>query len=283
MSEAMKSGRTFANYFLIGGLETSCGLEIDDDPGSATMTDNPLERSYKPAILRHLPDASSWQNYNPEALSRLILPNGLRFCTDKEVANLTPKSHSFVLTKEDGEKCYGVSLIFYEEVKDINICHAIHTLQKMYTTEVEVVGGASSIRRNSRMQDKRPRSAQKPSNERSRSLPRHYQQSRLSSSTLDLSDASYDYRKSVLYVTKAIALVLSEPLVFAAEKVLTSMQKYICKNDYDLQVLEALVFNLIYDIPLPSPGRSVKFWSLGDVVLLSMPKVSEYFVYFSQN
>ena len=38
--------------------------------------------------------------------------------------------------------------------------------------------------------------------ERSRSLPRHYQQSRLSSSTLDLSEASYDYRKSVLYVTK---------------------------------------------------------------------------------
>ena len=45
---------------------------------------------------------------------------------------------------------------------------------------------------------------QKPDHrgERSRSLPRHYQQSRLSSSTLDLSEASYDYRKSVLYVTK---------------------------------------------------------------------------------
>ena len=73
-----------------------------------------------------------------------------------------------VLTKEDGEKCFGVSLIFYEEVKDINICHAVHTLQKMYTTEVEVVGGASSIRR-TRNESKRPRSAQKPgSTERSR-------------------------------------------------------------------------------------------------------------------
>ena len=73
-----------------------------------------------------------------------------------------------VLTKEDGEKCFGVSLIFYEEVKDINICHAVHTLQKMYTTEVEVVGGASSIRR-TRNESKRPRSAQKPgTTERSR-------------------------------------------------------------------------------------------------------------------
>ena len=90
---------------------------------------------------------------------RLILPNGLRFCTDKEIRTLSPKSHSFVLTKEDGEKCLGVSLIFYEEVKDINICHAVHTLQKMYTTEVEVVGGASSIRR--ARNEQRPRSANK--------------------------------------------------------------------------------------------------------------------------
>ena len=82
------------------------------------------------------------------------------------------------MTKENGEKCSGVSLIFFEEVKDINICHAVHTLQKMYTTEVEVVGGASSIRR-TRNESKRPQSAQKPgSKERSRSLPRHYQQSR---------------------------------------------------------------------------------------------------------
>ena len=92
-----------------------------------------------------------------------------------------------VLTKEDGEKVFGVSLIFFEEVKDINICHAVHTLQKMYTTEVEVVGGASSIRR-ARNESKRPRSAQKPggTNERSRSLPRHYQQSRLSRDELTL-------------------------------------------------------------------------------------------------
>ena len=83
-----------ASYFIIGGLESSAGLEADET--RTDLTDNPLERSYKPAILRHLPDASSWSNYNPEALSRLILPNGLKFCTDKEVANLKPKSHSFV-------------------------------------------------------------------------------------------------------------------------------------------------------------------------------------------
>ena len=89
---------------------------------------------------------------------------------------------------------------------------------------------------------------------------------------MDLSEASYDYRKSVLYVTKAIALILNQPLVFAAEKVLTTMQKYVSKNDYDLSILESLVYNLLHDIPLPSPGRSVRFWCLGEVVMLSMPK-----------
>jgi len=67
--------------------------------------------------------------FNPDAISRLILPQGLRFCTSREVSTLGPKCHPFLLTKEDGEKSYGVSFVFYEEVKDINICHAIHTLQ----------------------------------------------------------------------------------------------------------------------------------------------------------
>ncbi len=278
----------FARYFLIGGLESSAGLEADDSGLSSDRgcIDNPLERSYKPAILRHLPDiASSWGNYNPEALSRLILPGGLRFCTDKEISNFSPKCHSFVLTKEDGEKCFGVSLIFYEEVKDINICHALHSLQKMYTAESEVTKGSvnsSSIKRRSNNDkfSERPRSANKSSNERSRSLPRHYQQARLSSSTLDLSEATYDYRNSVLYVTKAIAILVAEPLVAAASRVLTTMQKYVCKTDYDLNVLEGVVYNILYDIPLPSPGRSVRFWCLGEVVTLSMPKVPHELLQF---
>ena len=39
---------------------------------------SPLERSYKPRILRHYPDITSWSHFNPEALSRLCLPQGLR-------------------------------------------------------------------------------------------------------------------------------------------------------------------------------------------------------------
>ena len=31
--------------------------------------------------------------------------------------------------REDGCKNYGVAIVFYEEVTDTNICHAVHTLQ----------------------------------------------------------------------------------------------------------------------------------------------------------
>ena len=91
---------------------------------------------------------------------------------------------------------------------------------------------------------RRPRSA-RVSSERSRSLPRHYTgQYRLSSSTLDLSSAYYDYQKDILYVTKSVAFVLSEPLVSTAEHILLAIHKYINKSDFDIQVCKLFVLFL---------------------------------------
>ncbi len=39
-------------------------------------------------------------------------------------------------------------------------------------------------------------------------------------------------------------------------------------------MLEGLINTLLHDVPVPSPGRSVRFWCLGEaVVTISMPKV----------
>ena len=85
---------------------------------------------------------------------------------------------------------------------------------------------------------RRPRSA-RVSNERSRSLPRHYTgKYKLSSSTLDLSSAYYDHQKDTLYVTKSVAMVLSEPIVSTAENILMAIHKYINKSDFDIQVMQ---------------------------------------------
>ena len=69
----------FASYFVIGGLEASAGLEAEESSLRTDLGDNPLERSYKPAILRHLPDTSSWSNYNPEALARSEISTDFKY------------------------------------------------------------------------------------------------------------------------------------------------------------------------------------------------------------
>ena len=103
----------------------------------------------------------------------------------------------------------------------------------MYSTDCE--GG--TLKRADRLRPAQQQHA-KITSERSRSLPRHYQQSRLTSasSNLDLSSATYDHRNDTLYATKAVAVILSEPFVHSASQVLAALHKYACKSDYDLQV-----------------------------------------------
>merc|ERR1719312_312517 len=253
---------------MVCGLDLNFGLEPDETnsslEGQISQEYNPLERSYKPRILQHYPDITQWSHFNPDALSRLCLPQGLKFCTQSERENFNPACHPFILTKEDGSKSCGYSLVYMEEVKDMNICHALHTLQKMYSTEAE----CGTIKKSDRI---RPSSATRPNNVRSRSLPRHYT-TRLSGSSLDLSSANYDFRKDTLYVTKSISIICSQPFVNTSTQVLNSICKFISRNDYDIHILESFIYNILYDIPVPSPGRSVRFWCLGSEASISLPK-----------
>ena len=113
----------YAQYFLVCGLDLNLGLEPDEAGGSLDAAalcpdSNPLERSYKPRILQHYPDIRRWSHFNPEALSRLCLPSGLKFCTQTERDSFSSACHPFILTKEDGSKSCGFSFIFMEEVRD---------------------------------------------------------------------------------------------------------------------------------------------------------------------
>jgi hypothetical protein len=46
----------------------------------------------------------------------------------------------------------------YLQVKELNVCHALHTLQKMHSTEAET-GAGNTIKKNERM---RPSSLSRP-------------------------------------------------------------------------------------------------------------------------
>lgn len=68
------------------------------------------------------------------SILQLCLPSGLKFRTQKH--SVEPTFHSFVLTKEDGHRTYGFSLVFYEECRNRKICAAMQTLQAMHITEL---------------------------------------------------------------------------------------------------------------------------------------------------
>ncbi|XP_076479993.1 DENN domain containing pinstripe isoform X5 [Bombus vancouverensis nearcticus] len=123
----------FADYFVICGLDKDSGLEPDKYFGDSLQC-TPLDRAYKSKVLGHYPDSVPWNPFDEHAVCMLCLPSGLRFRTQKH--SVEPTFHSFVLTKEDGHRTYGFSLVFYEECRNRKICAAMQTLQAMHITEL---------------------------------------------------------------------------------------------------------------------------------------------------
>lgn len=134
----------------------------------------------------------------------LSLPQGLRFKTQKHC--IEPKFHAFATTREDGKRCYGFTLVFYEEVRNRNICSAMNTLQSMFITEL-------SSRQNGMRRVK-----ESPA---SRSLPRHFKLATTSTSALSY----YDIAKDKLYVAKSITLICQHAYAIAAEIFLKNIYK----------------------------------------------------------
>lgn len=141
----------------------------------------------------------------------LSLPQGLMFRTQKHC--IEPRFHAFATTREDGKRCYGFSLVFYEEVRNRNICNAMHTLQSMFITEL-------SSRQN--VSDGGVRRVKESPT--SRSLPRHFKlATHTPATTAALS--YYDIAKDKLYVAKSISLISQHAYAAAAEIFLRNLYK----------------------------------------------------------
>ncbi|KAK6630277.1 hypothetical protein RUM44_004944 [Polyplax serrata] len=222
------------DYFAVCGLDLTSGLELDYLSGDDLCP--PIKRSYKSKVLEHYPSSVPGNSFDHDSVCMLSLPKGLQFATQKLV--IEPSFHSFVVTREDGSRYYGFSYIFYEEVKNKQVCNAMHTLQSMYLTEV-----SSSKKLGSKQFGS------------SKSLPKHFKVSTLQPSHY------YDCKKDILYVTKTIVVIMQLPFVTASYKFLSTLHKYaFTKPEVPDQLsLESYIYNFLYEIPLPQPGRSVQF------------------------
>lgn len=191
----------------------------------------------------------------------LSLPQGLKFRTQKH--DTTPRFHSFASTRDDGKRCYGFSLVFYEEIKNENISTAMQTLQSMYITELSSSQG--SLRRQDPL---------------SRSLPRHF---RLGDEDKNSSAASfYDIQKDTLFVTKSITIICQFPYAHVAEVFLNNLYKCLPRSPGARLSLESYIYNILYEIKVPDYGKSIRIYLPPEQpnqspinTILQRPKITE--------
>ncbi|MGH0150611.1 UNVERIFIED_CONTAM: hypothetical protein FKN15_019619 [Acipenser sinensis] len=186
--------------------------------------------------------------------AQLCMPKGLSFRT--QVDNREPQFHSYLITREDGSRTYGFVLTFYEEVTSKQICTAMQTLYQMHHAEHSgSVCASSSCSMDSL------------------------------ASSMDEGDAtslnklhccsSYDMSRDTLYVSKALCLITPLPFMQACRKFLTQLHRAVSSQQPPPLPLESYIHNILYEVPLPPPGRSLKFHGVYEPIVCQRPSPSE--------
>ncbi|XP_075727111.1 DENN domain containing pinstripe isoform X2 [Rhipicephalus microplus] len=263
LGSVFASEKRLADYFVVCGLDLESGLEPDALSGDH-LHFTPLDRCYKGKVLAHYPENVSWNAFDPSAIGMLSLPHGLSFRTQKH--SREPFFHPFVITREDGSRTYGQALTFYEEVTDRQICSAMQTLQAMHLTELSSNGNKAPLPRTAAIKTEAPVS---------RSLPRSFRLMTTSRSTDSSGGALYDITKDTLYVSKVICLVTPLPLVSACRTILQKLLSLVQGRDSPPLPLESYVYNLLYELPLPPPGRSLRLSYLYQDYVCQRPGTGE--------
>ncbi|XP_053930696.1 DENN domain-containing protein 5B isoform X1 [Cuculus canorus] len=265
----------FAHYFVLCGIDAESGLEPDElavlykwleadlrgkssDTTDKTSGENfdqsPLRRTFKSKVLAHYPQNIEWNPFDQDAVNMLCMPKGLSFRTQSD--NRDPQLHSFIITREDGSRTYGFVLTFYEEVTSKQICTAMQTLYQMHNAEqYSSVCASSSCSMDSL------------------------------ASSIDEGDAtslaklqrynSYDISRDTLYVSKCICLITPLPFMQACKKFLIQLYKAVTSQQPPPLPLESYIHNILYEVPLPPPGRSLKFYGVYEPIICQRPGPNE--------
>uniref|UniRef100_A0A8C1T2U8 DENN/MADD domain containing 5A n=1 Tax=Cyprinus carpio TaxID=7962 RepID=A0A8C1T2U8_CYPCA len=263
------SSSRFADYFVICGLDTESGLEPDELSGktqsrlrlfstliSTHLFQSPLRRTFKSKVLAHYPDNVEWNPFDQDAVGMLCMPKGLSFRTQTDIRE--PQFHSFIITREDGSRTYGFALTFFEEVTSKQICSAMQTLYHMHNAEQYDILHTPPT----------PRSP-----EDTRSTP----QQLLAAPSLSRLQRfnSYDISRDTLYVSKCICLITPMGFAHACRRVLEQLHQAVTSPQPPPLPLESYVYNVLYEVPLPPAGRSLKFLGVYGPVVCQRPSTAE--------
>uniref|UniRef100_A0A3Q2XAM0 DENN domain containing 5A n=1 Tax=Hippocampus comes TaxID=109280 RepID=A0A3Q2XAM0_HIPCM len=251
----------FADYFVVCGLDTESGLEPDELSGE-NFEQSPLRRTFKSKVLAHYPDNVEWNPFDQDAVGMLCMPKGLAFRT--QVDTREPHFHSFIITREDGSRTYGFALTFFEEVTSQQICSAMQTLYHMHNAEqYDILHTPTS-----------PRGPDEPRLHHPHTQSRPILHAAPAISRLQRFN-SYDISRDTLYVSKCICLITPMAFAQACQKVLQQLYQAVTSPHPPPLPLESYVFNILYEVPLPPSGRSLKFSGVYGPVVCQRPSTSE--------
>ncbi|XP_032893606.1 DENN domain-containing protein 5B isoform X2 [Amblyraja radiata] len=243
----------FADYFVLAGIDTDSGLEPDELSGE-NFDQSPLRRTFKSKVLAHYPQNVEYNPFDQDAVNMLCMPKGLSFKTQAE--NRDPLFHAFLITREDGSRTYGFVLTFYEEVTCRQICSAMQTLYQMHNVEqCSSVYASSSCSMDS--------------------LASSIDEGDSSSQVKMQRYNSYDIGRDTLYVSKCICLITPLPFVQACRKFLRQLHKAVSSQQTPPLPLESYIHNILYEVPLPPPGRSLKFSGVYGPIICQRPGPTE--------
>uniref|UniRef100_A0A8C5DY59 DENN domain-containing protein 5B-like n=1 Tax=Gouania willdenowi TaxID=441366 RepID=A0A8C5DY59_GOUWI len=228
----------------------------------------PVRRSFKSKVLVHYPENTGKNPFNKDAVNMLCMPRGLSFRTQADERH--PQFHSFTIAFDDGTRSYGFVHTFYEEVTSPPIITAMQTLCKMHHVEHHSSASASSSSSSS---------ASSPSSSSMDSLM----------SSLDESDieslagasgclgcvGSFDSSRDTLYVSKALCLITPLPFLQASRQFLAQLHQSVTSQTAPPLPLESYIHNILYEVPLPPPGKSLKFHGVQGPIVCQRPGPEE--------
>ncbi|VDP85654.1 unnamed protein product [Echinostoma caproni] len=129
------------DYFYICGLDETVGLEpLELGRTTAEMQTSPLHIPYKSRILQYFPDYVPRCSFDSESTALVTMPSGLRLFTQSCIDFRhppVPQRHTFIITREDGNKVYGMSLVFHVQVLNDNILELVTSHQVAESGSIE--------------------------------------------------------------------------------------------------------------------------------------------------
>uniref|UniRef100_A0A3Q1FI09 DENN/MADD domain containing 5B n=1 Tax=Acanthochromis polyacanthus TaxID=80966 RepID=A0A3Q1FI09_9TELE len=230
-------------------------------PGE-NFEESPLKRTFKSKVLARYPENIEWNPFDQDAVNMLCMPKGLSFRTQADQRD--PQFHSFIITKEDGSRTYGFVHTFYEQVTSPQICSAMQTLYQMHNAEHTSTNPPSSSSSSSSSMDSLASSLDEADSPTSSS-----------SSSSSRADGTYDSTRDTLYVSKALCLITPMPFMHACRRFLSQLHRAITVSSAPPLPLESYVYNILYEVPLPTSGRSLKFHGVYEPIVCQRPGPGE--------